>query len=66
MKCKTCNKELSKAELKNRDKECNCCRMKRKDIREFIVACNKFKQRIGYDEVLRNRERRNEIFNQKV
>lgn len=60
MKCKTCNRELSLAEIKIRSKECGCCRGKRKMIIKFIGACNEFKERIGYEDIIKERARKAE------
>lgn len=66
MKCKTCYRELSRSDILNRSKECGSCKIKRKEVRKLIEAFDEFKKRIDYDEVLRHRERRNEILNKKV
>jgi hypothetical protein len=60
MKCKTCNRKLSDAELKNRTRECGRCRSKRNMVREFIKACDEFKERTGYDDIIKERARRAE------
>jgi hypothetical protein len=50
--CKVCGREI-----KGRN-YCESCRFKVALIKKFIKACDEFKEIIGYDEILRSREER--------
>lgn len=51
-RCKVCGREIKSRSC------CESCRVRVALIREFLKVCDEIKEIIGYDEILRSREER--------
>lgn len=58
--CKYCDRPLPVSRIKRGATICSGCEKRLPLVRRFGQACDEFKQRIGYEAILRERERRAE------